>query len=157
MTLPTAQDIDPEDSLDGGIACQHFLGKSLGGAQALFRENPLYYVEDLIWMGPVGFRFYVLALISHLQSEAAVGDAELIDRWVGLLEFRLEQEAAELMPVAFQLAGACGYVAEHRERFGLEPEMYGDLPPRCQELQQIFWRLAILDSGAGAPGIRPEI
>jgi hypothetical protein len=69
MTLPTAKEIDPYGGLDGQVACKNFLGKSLDEAEALFRENSLYYQEGLMWMGPVAFRFLkgsVPRISSHL-------------------------------------------------------------------------------------------
>ena len=39
MTLPTRQEINPYDDLDGRVACEHFLGKSLNEAEALFRSE----------------------------------------------------------------------------------------------------------------------
>lgn len=61
VTLPTAEELNPYDDLDGRVACRHFLGKSLAEAEALFRENEIYYQEDLMWMGAKAFCFYVQA------------------------------------------------------------------------------------------------
>ncbi len=90
MTLPTHQDINVFDSLDERAACEHFLGKNLDEAEALFRENALTYQEDLMFMGASAFRFYVQAAINYIQSEAATGDADMINCFAGLLEHRLE-------------------------------------------------------------------
>ena len=138
MTLPTAKEIDPYDSLDGRVACKNFHGKNLDEAEALFHENSGYYQEGLMWMGPVAFRFYVTAVIRYIQSAAAIGDSDIINCFAGLLEFRLEYESAELVPVAGQLAAICGYIVEHYERFDLQQEIYGDVRARFQVLQQRF-------------------
>ncbi len=138
MKLPTAKEINPHDDLDGRSACEDFLGKSLDEAEALFRENSTHYQEGLMWTGPIAFRFYVPALIHYIQSEAASGDSDVINCFAGLLEFRLEHEAAELLPIAQQLASVCGYIIQEYTRFGLSPEIYGDLRPRFQSLQQAF-------------------
>ena len=63
----------PNGSLDEGSACKHFLGKTLTEAEALFREASLYYQEDLMWMGPRAFQFYLPAALNDLKSEAARG------------------------------------------------------------------------------------
>ena len=55
--IPTANDINVHGSLDEEVACDHFLGKTLDEAEALFRANSLYYQEDLMWMGPRAFVF----------------------------------------------------------------------------------------------------
>lgn len=138
MTLPTAKEINPYDDLDGQVACKNFLGKTLDEVEAMFRENSTYYQEGLMWMRPIAFRFYVPALIHYIQSEAAVGDSDIINCFAGLLEFRLEHEAAELLPIAEQLASVCGYIIQHYSRFDLNLEIYGDLRPRFQSLQRTF-------------------
>jgi hypothetical protein len=138
MTLPTRQDINVYDSLDERSACEHFLGKSLEEAEALFRENSLYYQEDLMFMGASAFRFYVQAAVSYIQSEAATGDSAIISCFASILENRLENEAGELRPVAERLASICGYILEHYDRFDLTPEIYGDVRLRFRALQRSF-------------------
>ena len=143
MILPTAQEIDPYNSLDGRAACQHFLGKNLDEAEALFREAPLYYQEDLMFMGPVAFRYYVQAAIRHIQSEAATGDSDIVSCLASILDFRQEYEPAELVAIAIQLASACGYVWENSARF--DDGVLGvddDLRARFLSLQQSFLKLS---------------
>jgi hypothetical protein len=138
MTLPTRQDINVHDSLDERTACEHFLGKSLAEAEALFREASVIYQEDLMFMGASAFRFYVQAAVRYIQSEAAAGDSDIINCFAGILERRLEYEAEELRPIAARLASICAYILEHYERFDLAPNIYGDFRPRFQALQQAF-------------------
>ena len=138
MRLPTRQDINVHDSLDERTACEHFLGKSLTEAEALFREASITYQEDLMFMGASAFRYYVQAVVSYIQSEAAAGDSAIISCFASILEHRLEYEAEELRPVAERLVSICGYILEHYDRFNLTPEIYGDVRPRFQALQQTF-------------------
>lgn len=140
MTLPTRQDINVHDSLDERSACENFLGKSLQEAEALFVENSLQYQEDLMFMGAAGFRFYVQAAINYIQSEAAIGDSDMINCFAGLLEHRLEFEAEELVAVAPMLSAVCRYILEHYDKFDLTPKIYGDLRSRFQALEQTFLR-----------------
>ena len=141
MHLPTAQEINPvPENLDGQIAVRNFLGTSLEEAEALFRESSITYQEDLMFMGAPAFRFYVQAAISYIQSAAATGDSDIISCFGSILEHRLEFEAEELVAVAAQLASVCRYILEHYDRFALTPDIYGDLRPRFQELEQTFLR-----------------
>jgi len=55
--LPTAEEINVFDSLDERCAVKNFLGKDLEQARSLYRENFLKRQEDLMWMGPIAFRF----------------------------------------------------------------------------------------------------
>ena len=142
MALPTAAEINPiPEDLDGQSANRNFLGKSLEEAEELFRSNSLHYQEDLMWMGPVAFRFYVHAAINYIQSEEAAGDSDIINCFAGILEFRLEYEAQELVPIARQLALMCGRIVQLYERFEIDPDVYGDLRPRYQALEQTLMRI----------------
>jgi hypothetical protein len=91
-----------------------------------------------MFMGATGFRFYVQAAISYIQSEAATGDADIISCFASILEHRLEFEAEDLVAVAPQLACVCRYILVHYDRFALAPDIYGDLRPCFQALEQTF-------------------
>ena len=145
MQIPTAQDINPFDDLDGRAACKNFLGKSLEDAEAFFRENSLHYQEDLMWMGPTAFRYYVLAVIRYVRSEAAMNASDIFSCLVSILEFRLECESAELVPIAGELASLLGHMNDHYKKFepmpDIVPEIDGDVRARVEKLRQIFLTL----------------
>src|SRR3954466_14676437 len=113
-SLPTAREINVYGDLDGRTACEHFLGKTIEEAEAMFRENSLYYQEDLMWMGPVAFGYYVEAAIRYLRSDAAENDCGFVSALGATLEFRLEHYPESLAPIWGQLASACDYVVAHR-------------------------------------------
>jgi hypothetical protein len=139
--LPTAREINPVfTDLDGRCAERHFLGKTLQQAEALFREASIIYQEDLMFMGPIAFRFYVQAAISYIQSDAATEDSAIISCFAGVLEHRVEFEAEELVAIAPQLASICRYILEHYDSFCLNSEIDGDLRLRFQALEQTFSR-----------------
>ena len=71
MTLPNRQEINPHDDLDGRVACEHFFGKSLEEAEAMFRASPIYYQSDLMWMGAAAFRFYLPAVVRFVRHETS--------------------------------------------------------------------------------------
>jgi len=66
MSLPMRHDINVYDSLNERVACEHFFGRSLDEAEQLFCENALLYQEDLMWMGPAAFRYYVQASARYI-------------------------------------------------------------------------------------------
>jgi hypothetical protein len=89
MRLPSADEINVFDSLDERSAVENFLGKSLAQARRLFCDDFLTYSEDLMWMGPEAFRFYVPAAIDYLRSTESDGDSVAASSFCGLIEFRL--------------------------------------------------------------------
>src|SRR5580765_3333483 len=144
--LPTRKDINVCDSLDERCACDHFLGKNLDEAEALFRDNFLCYQEDLMFMGPRAFRYYVHAAMQYLISPDASGDSDAASSFAGLLEFRLEHEKSEVMPVAGELAQICKYLFDNIGRFQCEPSIYGDVGARYAALRNRLERLATTQS-----------
>jgi hypothetical protein len=133
-SLPTENEINVDDDLDGRTASEHFLGKTIGDAEAMFRDNSLYYQEDLMWMGPVAFRYYVQAAIRYIQSESSEHDCGFVSGLASTLEFRLKHYADSLAPISDQLASTCAYVAEHWPRFQDEYGIYGDVQSRFSAL-----------------------
>ena len=103
MPLPTREEICPYNDLDGLSACEHFLGKSLEEAEALFRESSIYYQADLMWMGTVAFRYYLPAVFGFVRSDAATDDSDFIAHCASTLESRLEHESAQLRHLASSL------------------------------------------------------
>ena len=135
MALPAREEINVYDSLDERVACDHFLGKSLEQAEALFRENSLYYQEDLLWMGPVAFRFYVHSFINYIQTDSAAAESD-VSCFASILDHRLEFESGELIAIAMSLATTCRKVLNQFDRYSCQPESYGDLRRRLESLVQ---------------------
>lgn len=141
MAVPSHNDINVHDSLDERRACEHFFDKTVEQAETLFRENSLYYQEDLMWMEPAAFRYYIQAAINYIQSEAATGDSAIVSCLASLLEFRLKQESAELKPVAQKLGALCGYILDHYRRFDLTPDLYPNVQTQLRALRETFLRM----------------
>jgi hypothetical protein len=135
MWLPSASDINPiPEDLDGRVAEEHFLGKSLDEAIVLFKENGLLYQEDLMWMGPKAYCFYVHAAIAYIKSEDAGGDSDFINSLGGNFEFRLKRDRNEIEAVLGAIKEACEYVLENWSKYDVKSEVYGDLHGKYREL-----------------------
>ena len=148
ITVPTREEINLCDSRGERTACEKFLGKTLEQAEPLFHKNSSDYQEALMWMGPVGFRYYIHAVIRYIQSEVATGDSDIIYDLADVLEFRLEHEWAELVPVAKDLVSIFSYIDTHQGRFVRElytscdsPTAYDDILDRLRTLQQTFLQM----------------
>jgi hypothetical protein len=127
MELPTSDEINVHGSLDERWAVKNFLGKSLCDAEALFRENDLHHLDDLNWMGPKAFCYYVAAAISYLKSESAKGGPDAVNFFHGILENRLLHQRADIVPVIPILHEAVRYILDHWDKFDIDPEIYGSL------------------------------
>lgn len=85
--LPTAEDFVVYGSVDERSACQNFLGKSVEEAAAMFARSPVF-AEDLMWMGPRAFVYYVVAATRYLASDAALGDDDFASWIHAVIRFR---------------------------------------------------------------------
>ena len=76
-SLPVERDFDPwNGDLDAQCAWKNFGGVTLDEAEARFRENPLYYQEDFMFMGGVAFAYYFPVVENYLRG---VPDADNYD------------------------------------------------------------------------------
>ena len=134
MRLPSVDEINVFDSLDERDAVKHFLGKDLSQAQAIFRENFLRYQEDLMWMGPKAFGFYVTAAINHLRSADSDGDADAARSFCSLIEFRQDWETADVADARAILREGILAILEKFDRYGCDVNIDGDVAGRYRVL-----------------------
>ncbi len=129
--LPTRKDISVFGSLDEKRAIKHFLGKDLRQAEALFRENFGVYAEDLMWMGPRAFCFYVDAAIAYLASPASTGDSEAACGFCGAVEFQVEHYRMEISSSLSRIEDAIQLILGDIDRYECG---YVDLASRYRNL-----------------------
>ena len=134
MKLPIESDINIYNSQDEIVACEHFLDKTLEQAEILFQENSSYYQEDLMWMGPQAFNFYLQSVINYLKSDHSVNDDHLIDCLYEIVIFRMEEE--EFSIAIDRVQEMTNYVISNYEKFNIDSDIYGDLLAKYKELKK---------------------
>lgn len=130
-SLPTRTDISAFGSLDEKRAIKHFLGKDLRQAEALFRENFGVYAEDLMWMGPRAFCFYVDAAIAYLASPDSAGDNQAACGFYSAVEFQVEHYRKEINSSLSRIEEAIQLILSDIDRFECG---YVDLASRYRNL-----------------------
>jgi hypothetical protein len=135
--MPIASDISPSggSNLDERTALQHFLGKNQTEAKALFRENPLHYSDDLIWMGSRAFMYYFPCFAAYLSSVASDSDADSLNALVGVLECRFGESLSCVAGAESAVNECLEYCLNHFEKFDVDPIIYGELIPRMRHLK----------------------
>lgn len=137
MSLPTAQEINPDGDLDGNVAQKNFLGKTLEEAVQLFEKNALSSQEDLMWMGPTAFCYYFPAAVAYVRSSAATGDSDIVSCLTSVVEFQLDGDGAEAIASAVpDILELCDHVLESYERFEIDEAIYGDLRSKYRALAE---------------------
>lgn len=136
MKVPTQSEINIYNSLDEMTACDHFLNKTIEQAEMLFIENSSYYQEDLMWMGPLAFNFYLQAVIRYLKSENSTGDSHLIDCLYEIITFRMNEK--EFFLAFDNVNKTVSYIIKNYDKFGVNPNIYGDLYGKFKKLYNEF-------------------
>jgi hypothetical protein len=133
MVLPADEEINVHNSLDEITASEHFLGKTVEQAEALFRENSAYYQEDLMWMGPRAFHFYLQAVINYLRSDHSAGDDHLIDCLYEIVVFRSQEEGFSI--ARERVNEMIDHIIENYARYEVDAGIYGDLLEKYRRLR----------------------
>lgn len=97
--IPTRRDINIHDSLDERVAERNFFGKDLQQAEAMIRGRLDVYAEDLMWMGPAAFCFYVEAAAVYLLDPTATVDDDELDSFCCAAAFQAEHHLAAIESV----------------------------------------------------------
>ena len=145
--LPTEDEINVCNSLDEKSAVKDFLGKSRKEAERLFEADYGCYWEDLVFMGPVAFRYYLPAAVAMIRSDAAVNNPDLLMSFLTVMDCQLIDEFRVSKHLAGYLeADVCSYLLDSWDKFGTSGnfqtnEFEGD-SCRCRRLHQKFCRLA---------------
>jgi hypothetical protein len=108
----------------------------LAEAEAVIREQAPSIIEDLMWMGPVGFGYYVDAAIRFLGSPAADADSDSVCMFLSAVEYQVEHNLPRIRPASGRLAAALGDLLADLARFDIDPDIYGDVPARVAALRR---------------------
>ncbi len=116
-----------EMGLDEKYAFDHFHGKTMAEAIRLFEENSLHYQEDLHYLPPRIFAYYLKAFISYLLSDASKADSDGANCFISLIDLKAEHEPEilgsswpEIEPVLDRL------VRRQDDFFEADRAIYGD-------------------------------
>lgn len=137
--IPTRREINVYDCLDGRRAERNFYGKDLKQAEAMFRDNLFGYAEDLMWMGPVAFCYYIEAAAAYLLDPTAVVDSDDLRAFCSAVEFQVEHYSAAIEPARPRLLEVVrhfrGNPAAFRGEFDSDDEV-DELGRRYRDLEQ---------------------
>ncbi|MBK8094421.1 MAG: hypothetical protein IPK32_21270 [Verrucomicrobiaceae bacterium] len=124
--LPAEHDFDPLGGcLDAQNAWRNFGGLTVPEALTKFRENPIHYQEDFMFMGGRAFVFYFPVLDTFLRefvtSEHDDGSLAAIVGSLVAAQFGWPTASA-LFPIHPAIRSLADYVCTHTERFADDPD-----------------------------------
>ena len=83
----------------------------------MFKQNSSSACEDLLWMGPKAFCFYVQAAISYIQSADAEGDKSMARSFQHPVEHHWEYDREAVASVLPAICDALQYVIDNWAKF----------------------------------------
>ena len=129
--------------LDEAYARRRFAGKSFDQALEVFRTFPvLGCSEDLGYMPPVPFRFYMLVFAEHVLKHAHRNDnleaPDAASSFLDLVERKLAQERESIAPIMNNLLPALQFIGANQELYAANPDMYGDFKEQIGRIMSLW-------------------
>ena len=143
MRVPTEEDWGNwRADLDQAYAHRIFAGKSLKDILPLFEENVIERTDELRFMPPVPFRYYVIGFRDYVTSERVfrteheVSDAASC--FLGLILDKLENEPDTIIPIMPHLMPAAEYVARNQAKFDASVDIYGSFLDKLARVHALY-------------------
>jgi hypothetical protein len=136
MEIPTDEDwlpIDPDD-LDRACAYRNFHGKSFQDAVRRFEASYGRPTEDLMYMPPRVFGFYLKAYTTYVMSRPFEDGPEDVSSFIHLIRFKAEHDPEILRPDWSSIEQILKHIVEHQTEYDAEWISYGSFRSIAREI-----------------------
>jgi hypothetical protein len=152
-SIPTEKDW-ADTRRDEGLALdREYAEKIFGGlsreqaVQHFFATQSLERIEDLRWMPPVPFRFYLLACLDYVQSDRLRADPkqrlsrpDAASAFLRLIAGRLERWPEDVRPLLDEVLPVVDFIAAHQSNFDANEATYGSFPALAAKIHELAKR-----------------
>lgn len=125
-SIPTEQDFDPfGGDLDAQCAWRNFGGLSIAEALEKFREHPICYQEDFMFMGGRAFLFYFTVLDRYIREFGLTehdDDSQAAIIGLGIAAQFSWPTAHLLVPLQGAVSSLADYVCSHPDSLAADPD-----------------------------------
>ncbi len=150
--IPTEEDWEwgsvpcPHLDLDVKYTRHKFFGKSMDEVIPFFFNNALMGMEEVCYMPPIPFRYYMLSFAKFLMSpklvseEYAWSSEPAMGAWTFLntIKRMLQESPSFILPIIDELLPTIQYVAEHQELYGCDVDTDGSFPELVTEIKSLY-------------------
>ena len=143
MKIPNKSDWGgiEKDNLDAECAFKHFSGMSLNEAEKMFRDNALYYQEDLLSMPSVAFNFYAPVFARYILSDNAKFDSDGASSFLHMiLELLQSNRSLATSETEAILLEAALIVANKQKFYDADIDIYGEFFELYNKIMQLAVR-----------------
>ncbi len=127
MKVPNKEDWgDYEKDLDANYAFKVFFGRTISEVVPLFGVNPLERTNELRFMRPIPFRYYILAFRDYLLSKESRDDADAASCYLSLIGEKIMEQPDTIGPVFPALMESMCKIAENQDFYDADEDIYGN-------------------------------
>lgn len=141
LQIPTEQDWgDYKSDFDQKDAYKVFFGKSFGEAIPDFERNVIERANELQFIAPTPFRYYMLAMRNYVMSKNVLSNTMASDAascFLRLVKLKLLESPETIMPIMDELMPALEYVGENQAIFDADIDIYGDFREKVAEIKNL--------------------
>lgn len=143
MKIPNKSDwgVIEKNNLDAECAFKQFSGKSLDEAEKMFRDNALYYQEDLISMPSVAFNYYAPVFAKYILSDNAEYDSDGASSFLHMiLELLQANRSLATSKTEKILLDAANIVSNKQGYYDADTNIYGEFSELYKKIMQLAQR-----------------
>lgn len=144
-SMPTEADWEGRQDVDPDIAYAHwiFAGKTNDEVQVCFYKNVIERADELQWMPTTPFQYYIFGFRDFVVAGrfAFLDSSDAASSFLRLIEYKLEHQPDDILPVIDELMPAVSYVAKNQSLFEANLEIYGNFRERADRIKQLGERL----------------
>jgi hypothetical protein len=115
-----------------------FFGKSVEDVEQEFATHPIERADNLRFMPPVPFQYYIHAFTKFLLSPASKGHSDAASSYLRLLDDKLNNDPAAVMTVMSSLLPSVDSIAERQAFYEAPEHIYGNFPKKRDQLHRAY-------------------
>jgi hypothetical protein len=139
MRVPDESDWgDWKSDLDQSDAHRVFSGKTVQEVRHEFAMHPIERADNLRFMPPVPFQYYICAFKDFLLSSDSKGHGDAASSYLRLLEDKLTNDPAIVMAVMPSLLPSVDSIAERQAFYEADEDIYGSFSEIRDRLHRAY-------------------
>lgn len=141
MPVPTeAEWGDYQADLDQKYAHDLFAGHTNEDMQPHFYRNVIERSDELRWMPEMPFRYYMLGFRDFVMAGkfAHVESSDAASCFLGLIEEKLENQPAHILPIMPELLPAIRHVGKNQTSFDADENIYGKFLEKLARIEAMY-------------------
>jgi len=137
-SIPSEADWRSEPwGIDTPYAYEHFGGKTSAEAFELFKDNAIYYQEDVMFMPEACLPFYAGVYMKYLMSDDSKDDSDGASCFFGVAELRAD-EIRSSRGLTRSFVRCLEHLAKHQAYYDAEESIYGSFSERADKTLRLL-------------------